>query len=130
MNFFKKLFGGGSLRGSRSVSSQTLELIKGEWEQIDLLVSQKGPSQLRQALLKADKTLDAVLKELVPGETMGERLKSAKDKYDYVTYDKIWKAHKMRNSLIHESGYEPPYHMVIRSIKDLKNGLTKLGVSV
>lgn len=130
MSFLSKLFGlQGSIRG-RSITPQTRELVVREWEQIDVLVSQKGPSQLRQALIKADKSLDNVLRDLVPGETMGERLKDAKDKFEYSLYDKTWKAHKMRNSLIHETGYEPPHHMVTSAIDDLRRALNQLGVSV
>lgn len=130
MNFFKKLFGGDSTRGRTTISNQTLNLIKAEWEQIDILVGEKGPSQLRHALLKADKTLDNALKDIVSGETLGERLISAKDKFDHQTYDKIWKAHKIRNSLVHESGYEPPYHMITGAINSLREGLKKLGVPI
>lgn len=129
MGFFKNLFGKG-LKGRSSVSAQTMELIKREWEQIDVLLGQKGPSQLRQALIKADKTLDNVLRDIVPGDTMGERLKSAREKFDYQTYDKIWKAHLMRNSLIHESGFDPPHHMVTNAIENLKTGLRKLGIRI
>jgi len=128
MSFLSKLFG--STAKSTGVTSHTRELVTGEWEQIDILLSQKGPSQLRQALLKADKTLDNVLKDIVSGETMGERLKNARDNFEYSVYDKVWKAHKMRNSLVHESGFEPPYHMVTSAVEDLRKALKQLGVSV
>lgn len=120
----------GGPRKSGSVYPQTVELIKREWEDIDVLLKQRGPSQIRQALLKADKTLDNALRDAVDGEGMGERLKNARDLFDYQVYDKIWKAHRMRNSLVHESGYEPPYHMVEGGIADLRNALNKLGVRV
>lgn len=117
-------------RKRSSISAEVSKNIEYEWEQINMLISQKGPSQLRQALIKADKSLDSALKEVVPGQTMGERLKEAKDEFDYRVYDKIWKAHKMRNSLVHEAGYDPPHHMITSAIEDLKAGVQKLGVRV
>ena len=45
-------------------------------------------------------------------------------------YNKIWEAHKVRNNLVHESGYEPPYFVVIKAVQDLKEGLDKVGVRV
>ncbi len=113
-----------------SVTTQTQERIKADWQTISAQLAGKTPSQLRQALITADKTLDAALKDVVDGETMGERLKNAKDKFDPTLYEKLWKAHKMRNSLVHEAGYEPTYGMVTDAIANLKQGLAKLGVYV
>ena len=115
----------------RKVSHQTKNRIESDWRQIEVLLDGGKPSQLRQALITADKTVDGVLRDLVPGETMGERLKNAKDLFsDYSVYDKLWKAHKVRNSLVHEPGYEPPHHMIRGKIEDLRTGLKKLGVKV
>ena len=129
MSLFSFLFGGKKF-GRRSVSTQTMELIRYEWKGIGELLAQKGPSQLRNALIKADKTLDNALRDIVAGENMGERLKNAKDTFDPYTYEKLWKAHKLRNSLVHESGFEPPHHMVTTAIENFRVGLQKIGVRV
>ena len=100
MGLLDKLFGGDG-GGRVSVSPQTMDFIKRDWEQIDIQVKGGTPSQLRQALISADKTLDTALKEKVSGEKMAERMQNAKDLFDYRLYDKLWKAHKMRNSLVH-----------------------------
>jgi len=89
-----------------------------------------SPSQMRQALISADKTMDAALKDLVSGSGMGERLKYAKNLFSPDTYDKIWKAHKVRNNLVHEAGYEPTYFVLKSSIEDLKRGLIELKVNL
>jgi hypothetical protein len=130
MSLFSKLFGISSSGRNTGITAQTKELVTSEWEQIDILLSQKGPSQLRQGLIKADKSLDAILKDMVSGETMGERLKYARDNFEYSVYDRVWKAHKMRNSLVHDAGYEPPYHMVTGAIEDLRKAIKQIGVSV
>ena len=132
MNLWKLFGSGGAKRPfytRKSIKPVTRNNIEAEWRQINVLLNGKQPSQLRQALIKADKTLDNALRDLVIGETMGERLKNAYSLFERRLYDKIWKAHKMRNALVHESGYEPPHHMVNKSISDLKTALNKLGVT-
>lgn len=126
---FKDMF---SLPGSgrSSVSQPTEDKIRKDWENIKILASSKSPSQLRQGLITADKTLDNALKDIFSGETMGERLKNAKDRFDEITYNKIWEAHKVRNNLVHETGYEPPYYVLTEAIEKLRTGLQALGVRV
>lgn len=114
----------------RIITVETKEKIQRDWKNVDILLSQKGPSQLRQALITADKSLDNALKDIAEGETMGERLKNAENFFERDQYNKIWEAHKVRNNLVHESGYEPPYFVVIKAVQDLKEGLDKVGVRV
>ena len=130
MGFFDFIFGSGSSSSYGSVSQETARKITSDWENISVLLKQKGPSQLKQALIMADKSLDAVLKEMVPGETMGERLKNAVEKFDRSTYNRIWDAHKLRNSLVHEAGFEPAYFMITEAVANLKEAIYKLGVNV
>ena len=127
MNLFT-LFGKKNL--SRTISKNTEELIQRDWKQIDILLSGKSPSQLRHALVTADKTLDNALRDLVDGEALGERLKSSDTKFDKYLYDDIWKAHKLRNSLVHESGFEPPHFVITEAIQTLRRALQTLGVRV
>jgi len=124
-NLFSSSF---SKRGS--VSRETEDKIRADWQQLEVLLKGGAPSQLRQALITADKALDNALRDVVSGTTMGERLKVANTKFDKVLYNKIWAAHKVRNALVHESGYEPPHYVVTGAIRDLKRGLEALGVLV
>lgn len=122
----KFLFGFNNTR--KIITVETRNKIQSDWKNIEILLSQKGPSQLRQALITADKSLDNALKDLVAGENMGERLKNAEKMFDRDEYNKIWEAHKVRNNLVHESGYEPPYFVLTQSIENLKNGLETVGI--
>ena len=110
------------------VSSSTQDSILKAWESVNEALATKTPSQLRQALITADKCLDNALRDVVSGETMGERLKSGRNKFDYDVYDAIWRAHKIRNSMVHETSFEPSYPTLISAIGDLKKGLDALGV--
>jgi hypothetical protein len=129
MGFFDLLFGT-QKKSSGSVRGETQDNIRVDWENIKVLLNQKGPSQLRQALITADKSLDNALKDMVLGENMGERLKNAKDMFPWDLYQKIWEAHKMRNSIVHESNFEPPYFMVTEAISNIQKGLDSLGLRV
>jgi len=130
MSLFDFLFGGATPTRTGSLRRETEENIKRDWDAIRILLQQKGPAQLRQALITADKSLDNALKDLVIGEGMGERLKNSRELFDRNIYNKIWDAHKLRNNLVHESNFEPPYFMVIEAVNILKEGLMNLGLKV
>ena len=117
-------------KSNRIISLQTRNNVERDWARVSELLDKKGPSQLREALITADRCLDSVLKDLIDGETMGERLKNASDMFDRDLYNKIWEAHKVRNTLVHEAGYEPPYFVINQSVENLKQGLNSLGMSL
>lgn len=124
-DFFKK-----AAYKNYSVSSETEEKIRSEWSKINELIKLGSPSNLRQALISADKTLDNALRDVMEGTSMGERLKNARNRFDPITYQRVWEAHKVRNNLVHESGYEPAHYVLLESIRDLKAGVTQLGVKL
>lgn len=133
MGLFSFLFGKkgkGGFWGRSRIDFETEQKIKADWKKIETLLKGGSPSQLKDALLTADKALDNALRDLVEGNNMGQRLKNAKDLFDWETYDKIWKAHKLRNSLVHESGYEPTHGMIKDGVTRLKQGLSDLGVKL
>lgn len=127
MGLFSKLFAKASLFRKKSISAQTQKNIKNEWKSIEQLLKSKGNSNFKQAIISADKCLDNALRDLVSGDTMGQRLKNAKDLYEWDLYNKIWKAHKMRNNIVHEAGYEVPYHIITANVEVLKKGLKEVG---
>lgn len=129
-NFVIFLFGGKYPYGKR-ISNVTSQKIQERWKsEVALALRSQNPTQLRQALITSDKLLDTALGELVEGENMSSKLKNAKDKFDWDLYDKIWKAHKVRNSLVHDLDYEPTYFILEEAINDLKAGLIEIGVSI
>ena len=115
---------------TKIISLQTRNNVERDWKRVTELLGQKSPSQLREALITADRCLDSVLKDLVDGETMGDRLKNSSDMFDRDLYNKIWEAHKIRNSLVHEAGYEPPYFVINQSVENLKQGIDSLGMNL
>jgi hypothetical protein len=118
------------LLGKKTVSDRVLTMVTRDWQEVAVLLKGESPSQLKQALILADRSLDSALKDLVVGQTMGDRLKNAKNLFTPQSYDKIWQAHKLRNSVVHESGFEVQGFMVKASVERLKAGLAELGVKL
>ena len=113
------------------LSSSDRLKIKEEWVRVEELVKLGGPSQLRQAVIKADNVLDFALSKLTTGTTAGERLKNARPYFkNYTIYQGLWEAHKVRNSLVHEAEYEPMHTVVKNAIAKFKKGLEVLGANL
>lgn len=86
------------------------------------LIESAHESDWRQAILEADIMLDDLLKQLkLPGDTLGERLKSA-DRSTFKTLDNAWAAHKVRNEIAHQgSSYKLSNHLAYRTIKQYES---------
>lgn len=113
-----------------SLSRLDVTKIQNEWARVEELVKIGQPSQLRQAVIKADNLLDFALQRLTTGTVMGERLKNARAYFrDFRVYQSLWEAHKVRNALVHEADYEPPHFVVKEAIGKFKRGLASLGVT-
>lgn len=104
----------------------TPEEVKKRWTEI-LKTADHGPMGAKLALIEADKLLDHVLKSMMmPGETLGERLKMAAYKYPAIT--KVWPAHKLRNQLVHDSSFELRPREARRAIDDFHQALRTLRI--
>jgi hypothetical protein len=77
------------------------EELRKRWEEIEKIGSGSVMGG-KMAIVEADKLLDGALKSMmIPGDTMGERLKFAC--YRFPELKKVWYAHKLRNQLVHET---------------------------
>ena len=131
MGFFDFLKIKSEPKQRRRLTGADREFIMQEWQEIQQLVDLNKPSARNQALIRADKLVDHALKVVSSGETMGERLKNAQDAFSsWDVYDDLWKAHKIRNKMVHEAGFEPPYYTVKDALEKIKRGLRDLGVSL
>ncbi|MCK9360962.1 hypothetical protein M0Q28_01910 [Patescibacteria group bacterium] len=100
------------------------EKIKATWEQIEKS-SGMGIMGAKLAVIEADKLLDGVLKSmLIPGETLGERLKAAQ--YSHPNIKNVWPAHKLRNQLVHDATFEITASQARRALADFKAALHTL----
>ena len=95
--------------------------VRDKWIEIENLVQTKNPSSLKQSVIIADKILEQVIKDATGASTMGTGLKMSKNLFsDYAIYDKAWKAHKVRNSMVHDPSYDPPHYVLTDAIEQFK----------
>lgn len=77
-------------------------------------------------IIEADKLLDKALMEMgVPGKTMGDRLKRSGDKFTEI--NAVWRAHKLRNAIAHETDLEISYKQAFNALGIYKQALKDLG---
>jgi len=102
------------------------DFAKARWAQIQEMVELGKPSNLRQAVIEADKLLDYVLKgKKFRGETMADRMRAARSSFS--DNDGIWSAHKMRNLLVHETEFEAQAFSLRDAIHHYERALKDLG---
>lgn len=125
----KREFRSGAMEGTSSVDGNfNPELVKTKWAELQAM-SASGPSGLKNALIEADKLLDyCMIGKGIPGETMGDRLKSGGD--NFTDLNAIWNAHKLRNQLVHEVEIDTVADQVKFAINNLGQGIRDLGVNV
>ena len=86
------------------------------WERIMDLVNTETSSEWKVAVIEADKLLEEMINYLpIQGENLGDKMKKI-DRSDFLTLDDAWEAHKVRNRIAHEHGYEISQHEARRVI--------------
>ena len=81
----------------------------------------------KMGVLEADNLLDATFKSLMmPGETMGERLKAAC--YRYPGLERVWWAHKLRNQIAHDASANISQSQAKMALHDFERALKILNV--
>ena len=93
---------------------------------IENKLNKDTPSTFALAIIDGDKLLDKALIEMgIPGKTMGDRLKRASNKFTQL--DAVWRAHKIRNIIAHESDFELSYRQAANALAIYKQALKDLG---
>lgn len=101
--------------------------IKKKWQEIEEILKKENEASWRLAILEADKFFDYLLKSIgFSGDSFGQRLKLACYKFEKLR--PIWFAHKIRNRIVHDSGYKPSFFEAKRALKIFKEGIKELGL--
>lgn len=96
------------------------------WMTIERQLVKGEESSCHLVLLNADKLLDQALKQQgFKGDTMGERMKAAKD--IWTNANNIWTAHKLRNRVAHETDVKIGYDTTRRALSAYKQALKDVG---
>lgn len=109
---------------SRRTSRINHAFFEEKWNNVQKLSSIQ--SGWVQAIIEADKLVDEALKvHKFKGKNMGERLVSANRLFR--DPDSIWRAHKVRNKVVHETNVELNKGIVSSTIKGFRKALKDLG---
>lgn len=93
---------------------------------IENKLKKDSPATWTVTIIDADKLLDKALIEMgIPGKTMGDRLKRSGDKF--TNLNAVWRAHKLRNAIAHESDLEISYKQAFNALAIYKQALKDLG---
>lgn len=96
------------------------------WLKIENSIQKDSAASWHLAIINADKLVDTALRELnFGGQTMAERLKSAREKFS--SPNSLWHAHKLRNVIAHEADAEINYDQTRRAMASFKQALKDLG---
>lgn len=103
-----------------------VEAYQTRWLQVENGLVKDDPRSYSLAVIEGDKLLDKALNEMnLPGKTMGERLKRVTNKFEKP--NAVWSAHKLRNQIAHEHGFEVDYGQAHRALAAFKQALKDLG---
>lgn len=118
---------GRTFRGARKAQRTRLDraLVAQRWSTIHAM-SLGGGNGLRQAVSEADKLLDYVMKaQGYAGEVMADRLRQAQANLS--DRNAVWNAHKLRNALAHEVGFDLVASQAQEALRAFERGLKDLG---
>ena len=95
------------------------------WLKIENGLVKDNKASYPTSVIPADKLLDKALTEMaLPGKTMGDRLKRAGQYFSSV--NSVWYAHKMRNQIAHEHGFEISYEQAKHALASFRQALKDL----
>ncbi len=111
---------------SKRGGSLDVERYRVRWLAIEQSVEKGNEASYQLAIMNADKLVDNALKETgYRGQTMGDRLKSARGKLPH--RNELWQAHKLRNKIAHETDVRVSYDQTRRALGSFKATLKDLG---
>lgn len=105
------------------------EKLKAHWEDILAKAESAPPQSLTLAIIEADSFIDDILKTQLnlAGEHMADRLDKLDDG-DVKSLDKLWRAHRIRNDLVHTPGYFLNPHEARAVLRDYEKFLKEIEV--
>ncbi len=72
------------------------------WANVQSLINSHSVNDWRQAIIEADIILEEMLDKMgYKGDSIGDKLKTV-EKSDFITLNKAWEAHKIRNRIAHK----------------------------
>jgi len=112
--------------GRKGAKNLDVERYRTSWLTIEQQLVKSEESSFHLVVLNADKLLDQALRQRgYKGNTMGERMKSARDTWS--SANNVWTAHKLRNRIAHEPDVTVGYDNARRALSAYKQALKDVG---
>lgn len=109
---------------ARSSRGLNRPFFKEKWDKISILA--QSETTWMQALIEADKLLDEALKQSrFAGKSTADRMVSANRSFSNT--DSVWRAHKLRNKVVHEVSFKLGKRQMVDAIKGYRQALKDLG---
>ncbi len=103
-----------------------VEIYQTKFLEIENKLKQDNPASFQVAIISGDKLLDKAMIEMgVSGKTMGDRLKKVGGRL--TNLNAVWRAHKLRNAIAHETDLEISYKQASNALAIYKQALKDLG---
>lgn len=98
------------------------------WRQLVGRLNMNDDAQWKLAVIEADNLLDHILTILgYEGESLGEKLQKVNPD-GMRTIDDVWKAHKTRNLLVHDSAFQLSYREAEKTVGIYEKALKELKI--
>ncbi len=99
---------------------------RSRWMSIEARLKRDDENSYTVCIFEADKLLDQALRDRgLAGKTMGERMKQYQGKWS--NGNGVWAAHKLRNTIAHETDAKVDYTRTKQALVAFKQGLKDLG---
>lgn len=103
-----------------------IEAYQAKFLAIENKLQQDNPASFMTTIIEADKLLDKAMIEMgASGKTMGDRLKKIGGRFSNL--NSVWRVHKLRNMIAHESDVEITYKQASNALVVYKQALKDLG---
>ncbi|MBR3131827.1 hypothetical protein IKG33_00205 [Candidatus Saccharibacteria bacterium] len=103
-----------------------VEAYQSRFLEIENKLKADNPASFQVAIINGDKLLDKAMIEMgIPGKTMGDRLKKGGSRF--TNLNAVWRAHKLRNAIAHETDLEVSYKQASNALEVYKQALKDLG---
>jgi hypothetical protein len=103
-------------------------VLKERWSSIMKKIEAGTPDAYKVAVIDADKLVDDTLKQLgLEGEHMADRLEKLFPQ-ELRSLDKVWKAHRIRNNLVHNPEFEITMREAKKTLGDYESFLREVKV--
>jgi hypothetical protein len=98
------------------------------WNQLIGRLNVNDDAQWKLAIIEADNLFDHVLTLLgYEGESLGEKLKKV-NQGSLKCIDDVWRAHKTRNMLVHETSFQLSYREAEKTVGIYEKALKEFGI--